>query len=274
MPSSSDTTPPKIMPPASRAETAARIVSDRLIKAMSRREPTSVGAASDSIATASPVEIPHQSTVDPTFAVGVAAPLPQDLEAVDPAESGFRDFSQVRLPGGFDPIASLGVSGRLAGASGLDGPFPDDHFAQAGEPLENPTVPAVTPPADFASPDLNPANDRGSTRIESGTEGSLVESPAVRGGMLTSALDYAVASAADPGGAGTAHSAWSEATVTGDDTGFAGGAGGGVAGASPGPDLSKTNELLGQILEVLRKQPVASGASLPTAGPSLYAGRL
>ena len=263
MPSSPDLKRSKSRPPVSRDESAMKIVSDRLVNAMSRRDLSSTDRAPNPAAVANPIEIAHQPIADSTFALGAAAPLPQNSEADHPNDVVVQDASRIKPPGGFDPIGSLSGTGQLA----RDAPFQVDHVTQTSDRPGNSTVPAITPPASFVSPDLNLAG------VESADEGPMTESPVVRGGMLASAPDYAVTSTADPGGDANAHSAWLQASATGDDSGVPGNAGGG-SGSNSGFDLSKTNELLGQILEALRKQPTTASTSLPAAGPSLYASRL
>ena len=279
MPSSPDRTPPQVLPPQLRTNSAVQLVSDRLAAAMSRRDFATAFSASGSVATANPVEVARSALADPSFAVEAAAPWPRDAEADQPGVEALQNASRPESPASYHALTSPEVAGRFAGTGGLDGPLAGDFFSVASDdpaskPLAGSPGPALASPGPLIAPDLDPPSDRRFTGIESNRGNPIVESPIVRGGMPASVPDYAGTPLAEPGVEGSAPARWSQAILEGDNLGIVGGSGGGNAGTSPGFDLTRTNEILGQILEALRKQMAASGTPLPTAGPSLYAGRL
>ena len=276
MPSSRDPRSPATAPSASDAEAAIRIVSDRLT---SGRRSIAAGPVPESLASRASVEIPHDSLISPAAVTNVAEFLtpklaPSDLAGLD---------LQVALP--TDGTESFGSApapedpGRFVGSDGPGGRQPGDlpvgqpDNSRRGDQLRGDTIPVLAASGGFGAADLHQSHRPMAAGVAPEVAGPNVESPIVRGEKLAPVPDYTVPESGGMTGDATGDPDRFRLTMGGDDPGFTSMPGTASAGTGAGFDLTKTNELLGQILEVLRKQSPSAGTPLPAAGTSLYADR-
>ncbi len=234
--------------------------------------PSLVASDPSSNATKTPEVLPTEVGLGATGAVDSHPALPTSNQAGQASPT---------IPSAAIPV----VPGTAHGFGGLGGEFASNHVATQTTDSSTPSLVesrsgggsdggATSPMARGAIPIFplaTPSSDRTNINPAVGG-GSPALTPSVRGRIPTAILGSIMSVLGAPNG--PAMGSHDGATSGSDISGFPamGSNSGGDGGSAM--DLSKTNELLQQIVDAVRKQQGGSGTPLPASGPSVYAERI
>ena len=243
-------------------------------------------------ASTNPVELARSVLAQPNPAAGESSPIATEIASVSPTKEGLAAVrssdSQVANPEGEQAArpASVGspevipqILGTAPEFGGFGAKSTGDHTVSPAAPhAADPQIvgqgggiaPSMALSLGFVS---SKASSNGRSNVDPASKGgaSVAGSPGVPGRMPAAMSSLAMASPGVPDGGMTGMGNGSFDVGGGNGLGFDSTAAAGGGGATM--DLSKTNELLQQLVDAVRKQRDANSAPLPTGGPAVYAER-
>jgi len=236
-------------------------------------QPAAPGSAPGSVTPPAPAPLDRSVLGRPSLAAGASAP--RSTGSADSPGSSAQSQGEPATNLAAGPVASdrpATVVPTVPGAASGSGGFGGGAISHSASGRPSISAGGVASPA--AGLALTAMSGGQSFSSAQGTGNSASEPPGVRGRLPAMLSSLAIASPGATDGPGMGHGAGFQFATDGGSSGFgsvdsaANGGGGGAV-----MDLSKTNDLLQQLLDAVRQRKSGSNMLLPSGSSAVYAGR-